>query len=147
MEKTREELLQILIRRIMSIMKYVGHDFIKSQPDLTPPQVRLLISIGRKSEGASVSELAELNQVTPGAITQFVNALVEKNLVSREGDPNDRRIVKLKLTEMARNQFEKLKKEHLASVNRIFEPLSKEELQQLIDILMKIDTSHIRKES
>ena len=147
MEKSREELLQILIRRIMSIMKYVGRDFIKSEPDLSPPQVRLLLSIGRRVDGISVSELAELNEVTPGAVTQFVNTLVEKNLVSREGDPHDRRIVKLKLTEAARNQFEKLKKEHLVSITRIFGPLSKEDLQRLIDILMKIDTSHIRKES
>jgi DNA-binding MarR family transcriptional regulator len=147
MEKTREDLLQTLIHHMMSLMKHIGHDFLKSEPTLSPPQVRLLFSIGNKIDGLSVTELAELTGVTPGAITQFVDTLVDKNLVAREGAPNDRRIVKLKLTEMARSQFEKLKEEHLASVTRIFEPLSNEELQLFINILMKIDTSHNRKEA
>jgi DNA-binding MarR family transcriptional regulator len=141
MEKIREDLLQTLIHQMMSLMKHIGHDFLKSAPTLSPPQVRLLFSIGRKTDGLSVTELAELTGVTPGAITQFVDTLVEKNLVAREGDPNDRRIVKLKLTRMARSQFERYKEEHLASVTRIFQPLSNEELQLLIKIIMKINIS------
>jgi DNA-binding MarR family transcriptional regulator len=147
MEKTREDLLQILIHHMMSLMKHIGHDFLKSEPTLSPPQVRLLFTIGRRVDGLSVTELAELTEVTPGAITQFVDTLVEKNLVVREGDPNDRRVVKLKLTGTARSQFERFKVEHMASVTRIFEPLSNEELQQLTDILMKINTPHNRKEA
>lgn len=142
MEKTREDLLQTLINHMMSLGKQIGHDFLKSEPTLSPPQVRLLFSIGRKTDGLSVTELAELTGVTPGAITQFVDTLVDKNLVVREGDANDRRIVKLKLTSMARSQFENFKKEHLASVTRIFKPLSNEELQLFINILMKIDIPH-----
>jgi DNA-binding MarR family transcriptional regulator len=145
--KTREDLLQTLIHHMMSLVKNIGRDFLKSEPSLSPPQVRLLFSIGSRSDGLSVTELAEITGVTPGAITQFVNGLVDKNLVAREGDPNDRRIVKLMLTEMARNEFEKLKKEHLASVTRVFEPLSNEELQQFIDILAKISASPDRKEA
>ena len=142
MEKTRQDLLQTLINHMMSLAKQIGHDFLKSEPSLSPPQVRLLFTIGREPDGLSVTELAELTGVTPGAITQFVDALAEKNLVVREGDQNDRRIVKLKLTRMARSQFENFKKEHMASVTRIFEPLSKEELQLFVNILMKIDIPH-----
>ncbi len=147
MEKTREDLVQTLIHHMMSLMKYIGHDFLKSEPTLSPPQVRLLFSIGKEINGLSVTELAAQTGVTPGAITQFVDTLVDKNLVAREGDPNDRRIVKLKLTRTARSQFEKLRKEHLASVTRIFETLSNEELQLFINILMKIDTSYNGKEA
>ncbi len=147
MEKTREDLVQTLIHHMMSLMKYIGHDFLKSEPTLSPPQVRLLFSIGKEINGLSVTELAAQTGVTPGAITQFVDTLVDKNLVAREGDPNDRRIVKLKLTRTARSQFEKLRKEHLASVTRIFETLSDEELQLFINILMKIDTSDNGKEA
>jgi DNA-binding MarR family transcriptional regulator len=142
MEKTREDLLQTLLNHMMALGKKISHDFLKSEPSLSPPQVRLLFTIGREPDGLSVTELAELIGVTPGAITQFVDTLVDKNLVVREGDVNDRRIVKLKLTGTARSQFENFKKEHLASITRIFEPLSNEELQLFINILMKIDIPH-----
>lgn len=147
MEKTREDLLQTLIKHLMFLMKQVGHDFLKSEPTLSPPQVRLLFAIGGKADGLSVSELAELTGVTPGAITQFVDVLVDKNLVERDGDPNDRRIVKLKLTVTARDQFETLKREHLASLIEIFKPLSNDELELLISIIMKIDTQHNKKDN
>ena len=48
--------------------------------------------------------------MTPGAITQFMDVLIEKNLVKREEDPNDRRIVRLKLTPSAKSQMEQFRK-------------------------------------
>jgi DNA-binding MarR family transcriptional regulator len=104
--------------------------------------MHLLFSIADSKEGISVKDLAEGASVTPGAITQFVDILVEKGLVAREGDPNDRRVVRLKLTDQAKNQFAKFKTEHLASMCRIFDVLSEEEIKQLLSIFTKIDTSH-----
>ncbi len=93
-----------------------------------------------------MKELAELSSVTPGAITQFVDALVERGLVAREGDPSDRRIVRLKLTEMAKNQFEKFRREHLASMYKIFDVLNDDEIKQLIKLFTKLDTYHEMKD-
>jgi DNA-binding MarR family transcriptional regulator len=87
-----------------------------------------------------VTELADLSHITPGAVTQFVDGLVERGLVMREGDPSDRRIVRLKLTELAKKQFEKVRKEHLASMAKIFEALNDDEIKQLIALFNKIDT-------
>lgn len=142
MDKTREDLIQTLVQNMMSVMRHVGHGAVPSEPELSPPQVRLLLSIARNPGGTSVKELAEMSGITPGAITQFVDVLVEKGLVIREGDPNDRRVVRLKLSDKAWSHHEKFKKDYLASVTRVFEVLSNEELKQLINIISKIDTSH-----
>jgi DNA-binding MarR family transcriptional regulator len=104
--------------------------------------MHVLFSIAHRKEGVSVKELAEDAGVTPGAITQFVDTLVEKRLVAREGDPNDRRVVRLKLTDRARNQFEQFRTEQLASMCSVFDVLSDEELRQLISLMTKIDNSH-----
>ncbi len=48
---------------------------------------------------ASVSELAEVKQISPSAISQAVDLLVEKGLLARAQDQNDRRRVRLTLTE------------------------------------------------
>jgi DNA-binding MarR family transcriptional regulator len=146
MDKTREDLLQMLIQQIMSIMRHVRHGIPLDQPALSPPQVHILFIISRRQEGISVKDLAERAGVTPGAITQFVDALVEKGLVMREGDPNDRRIVILKQTQFARDQFEKFRKAHLESFRRLFEVLSDDELKQLITLITRINTAPEAKE-
>ena len=46
----------------------------------------------------SVSDLAELLQVSRPAVSQALEELVEKDLVSRREDPHDRRFVDLSLT-------------------------------------------------
>jgi DNA-binding MarR family transcriptional regulator len=142
MDKTREDLMQTLIQRMMSIMRHVHHSSIPSEPPLSPPQLHLLFSIASKQEGISVKGLAERTSVTPGAITQFVDGLVEMGLVMREGDPNDRRIVRLKLTELAKSQFEHFRKDYLTSASRVFDVLSNDEIKQLIALFDKINTSH-----
>ena len=135
---TREDLLQKAIEGIRGVMRQVGHGFMGSEPALSPPQVRLLFVIASRQEGLSVKDLAEKTGVTPGAVTQFVDALVEKGLVSREGDPADRRVVRLKLSESARGHYAKLRSDYLASVTRVFTVLSDDELRQLIGIFEKV---------
>lgn len=143
METLREDLLQTLVRRMMSVMKHVRHHGPPpDEPPLSPPQANIFFTIAHKRQGTSVKELAEETGVTPGAITQFIDGLVEKGLVMREGDPADRRVVRLKITDFARKQFEKFRQEHLASFSRVFEVLSDDELKQLIALMDKIASSH-----
>ncbi len=147
MDKTREDLFQTLTQRMMSVMRHVRHHAPSPEPPLSPPHLHLLFMIGHgKDDGISVKELAERSSVTPGAITQFVDALVDKDLVARESDPSDRRIVRLKLTELAKNQLKKFRKEHLKSMSRIFDALNNDEIKQLIKLFTKLDTYHEMKD-
>lgn len=143
MPTKREDLLQNLIQRMMSVMKHVRHH--GPPPDgifLSPPQGNLLFLIAHLPNGMSVKELAEHTGVTPGAVTQLIDTLVEKGLVMREGDASDRRIVRLKVTRLAQEQFEKFRQEHLSSFSKVFEVLDDKEIQQLIALMEKIESSH-----
>lgn len=142
MEKTREDLLQAVIQRIISVMRHVRHPGPPPEPKLSPPQLYLLFTIDSNKEEMSAKELAERSSITPGAVTQFVDTLVERGLVAREGDPNDRRIVRLKLTELAKSQLEQFRKKHLAVMSKIFEALTDDEIKQLIALFTKMDTYH-----
>jgi DNA-binding MarR family transcriptional regulator len=137
--REREDLLQELIERMMSLMRKVRHDTVPSEPLLSPPQLHLLFAIAMKKESVSVSELAELSGVTPGAITQFVNTLVERELVARESDPNDRRIVRLCLTPSARGQMARMRRDYLTAAARTFDELSLEDIRTLNDILSRLN--------
>jgi DNA-binding MarR family transcriptional regulator len=147
MPTSREDLLQTVVERMMSIMRHVRHPAPPpGELPLSPPQVNILFSISHHPNGMSVKDLAEHTGVTPGAITQFVDALVEKGLVMREGDPSDRRIVRLKVTRLAINQFEQFRQKHFASFSKVFDVLSKEEIEQLIVLLEKIESSQTGKD-
>ncbi|MBN1643431.1 MAG: MarR family transcriptional regulator [Dehalococcoidales bacterium] len=138
-KETKEELLQRFIEQMSSVMKRVHHGMSLQEPPLSPPQARLLFMIaGKEKEGTSVKELAEQTNVTPGAITQFVDVLVEKKLVKRYQDPKDRRMVKLIITTGAKRQLEKFRKNFLSSVIRAFDALSEDEIKQLIELLSKV---------
>lgn len=51
-----------------------------------------------KSEGIRISELSSKMDVTPPAVTHMINSLEEIGLVERLADPNDRRVVLIRLT-------------------------------------------------
>jgi len=136
----REELLQSLSEKMGVVMRgmHTGQRFPFGEFALGRPQVHILFFVARKKEGASVKYLAEMLDVTPGAVTQFVDALVEKGLVRREEDPDDRRILRIKLTGIAESKFEQFKKDYFKSVSRVFDTLSYKEIKQLIKLLAKI---------
>lgn len=65
--------------------------------DITVEQFHILRHI-RKGIGTS-SELAEAKQISRPAVSQAIDILVQKGLVTRRRSVNDRRRVKLELTE------------------------------------------------
>lgn|GEM_PF-296670 len=139
MKETKEDLLQKLIEQMSSVTKQIHHGVILQKPLLSPPHARLLFAIASKEkEGMSVKELAEQANVTPGAITQFVDILVKNKLVKRYEDPNDRRIVRLIPTEGTKAQIEKFRRDFLSSVAQAFDALSNDEIKQLIKLLSKV---------
>ena len=65
--------------------------------DLTPLDVRLL-TICRRMDECTATQLARMLPVDAGRISRVVNALVEKGLLRRRRQREDRRVVMLRLT-------------------------------------------------
>jgi len=149
MRHDKREQLQTLAEKMASVMRrmHAGQSFKFSEFILRPPQVRILFFIARRNEEVAVKDLAEMLYVTPGAVTQFVDALVEMDLVRREEDAKDRRIIRIKLTELARNKLEEFKRGYLASASRLFDVLSDAEIGELIRLLDKVDTDPVSRKS
>jgi len=144
MRTSREESLQALIEKMRCVMKsmHVGHPF--GELTLGRPQVGILFFIARKKTGVSVKDLAEMLSVTSGAVTQFIDSLVEKDLVRREEDANDRRVLKITLTNKAEDRFKEFKKNYFQSVKPLFDDLTDKEILQLLTLLQKINTVSVK---
>jgi len=141
MKSSREELLQALIEKMRCVIKgmRMGHPF----GDLTlgRPQAGILFFIARRKTGVSVKDLAEMLNVTSGAVTQIIDDLVEKDLVRREEDAADRRVLKITLTKKAENRFKEFKKNYFISVKPLFDNLDDKEISELLSLLQKINVS------
>lgn len=140
MNDRRQELLQNLIEKFTKTTYniHTGGCFPFGDFMLRKQQIAILFFIYEKSNQTSVKEIAQFLQVTPGAVTQFVDGLIEKKLVKREENQNDHRGINIKLTAKTKKQFNDFRNKYLASINLAFNGFSNQELQRFIDLIKKI---------
>ncbi len=88
---------------IPSIMQAVRVQMRRSRgPGVSVPQFRVLTYLNR-TEGASLSAVADRVGLSLPAMSRLVDGLVDRNLVRREESETDRRFVVLRLTAEGRN--------------------------------------------
>ncbi|MEZ0396670.1 MAG: MarR family transcriptional regulator [Anaerolineales bacterium] len=95
----------------------------------------------RRGQG-SVSELARVKNISRAAVSQAVDALVARGLVSRATDPRDRRHIHLALTESGQALLEAIFDETRQWMMRLLAPLAAEEvatLTQAMALLRKVE--------
>lgn len=139
MANTREQLIEELVpkmKRAIRIGKLTSYPF--KEHSLHMPHVGALFHIAKEKDGINMKDLAEQLCVTGGAVTQFIDELVSKKLIVREHSADDRRSVKVRLTDEAREHFKTFKQEYLKTITPRFAHLSEEELRTLIKLLDKI---------
>ncbi|PFG03777.1 MarR family transcriptional regulator [Bacillus sp. es.034] len=105
--------------------------------NLTGPQFFILYLLSTSEEMKS-TELAEKLDVKPSAITVMIDRLLKNDLVSRQRDENDRRIVKLELTTGGREVFEMAKKVRRGIFSRYLAYLDEADVDQLVTIYEKL---------
>lgn len=140
MTDNRQELLKELIEKFTEVAHnmHSNQSFPFGKFMLGRQQLMLLFFVFEKKGLVSVKEIAKLLRVTPGAVTQFVNALVDKGLVRREESLVDHRSVNIKLTISAEKRFNDFKKMYLVNASKAFVGLNEKELRQLVLLLGKI---------
>ncbi|WP_226671744.1 MarR family winged helix-turn-helix transcriptional regulator [Rossellomorea aquimaris] len=106
---------------------------------LTGPQFFILYLLST-SEDMKSTELAEKLDVKPSAITVMIDRLLKNDLVLRQRDERDRRIVKLQLTSLGREIFEKAKRKRREIFSRYLAYLDEEDVDQLVTIYEKLAT-------
>ncbi|MBO9130833.1 MarR family transcriptional regulator [Bacillus sp. 165] len=131
------------IERIQSALHTTIH---KMQPEIlesmhaqgiTPTQFFVLVYL-KKQGSCKVSQLAEQLDVKPSAVTFMVDRLEQNELVQREHDKKDRRVVNISLTMRGEEKLTKVIKDRKAIVERYLGYLNDEELSFMADITEKL---------
>lgn len=93
------ELLRVLVRSLGILQKDEA-----SCCGITLSQCHAIVEIGR-SEAISLNDLSDLLDLDKSTMSRTVNNLVSQGLVERKTDKNDRRYIKIHLTDSGEKVF------------------------------------------
>jgi len=105
--------------------------------NVSQAQVHLLFTI-EGNQPLSFKRLAELTSLTPGAITQLVQPLVERGYITRTTDPKDRRVVYITLSAEGAQFMRTLQASHEKLLREMLQTLSDQEVTAWIGIQAKM---------
>jgi DNA-binding MarR family transcriptional regulator len=109
--------------------------------DTTSPRFELMAQLARHPEGLKMSQLSQRLMVTGGNVTALADFLEAEGLLVREAVPDDRRAIRLRLTEQGRERFDVIAKEHERWVVSLFDGLNRSEQLALHALLGKLKTA------
>ena len=135
MKSDIDKKLSELIFDIYKKMK--KHCSILSDDNLSRVQLHALNYIF-KNPRFSLNELAEKFSVSTPSANDLVNRLVNFNLIKREEDKRDRRLIRLSLTNKGKKVLSKVLKTQKHCFSYLIDKLSNKEKNQLLLILKKI---------
>jgi DNA-binding MarR family transcriptional regulator len=98
---------------------------------VTPEQYGVLSQVLDRGS-LSMSELAATRNVALNTATSLVDRLVLADLVERHGDPADRRVVRVAVTDRGRLLVERLRAVRTAVMRRLLDDLSDEEVASIL---------------
>jgi DNA-binding MarR family transcriptional regulator len=132
----------------------IVHEIMKLLPELMRAFARRIPQHARR-EGASLAQMKALVQlaeygpqtmgelarglgITTPSATGLINPLAEMGHVTRERDPNDRRVVRVKLSEDAREFAERVLDERRAEIESALEGMSPAAQEHFLEGLTRL---------
>ncbi len=134
--------LEALMRKVTMLLNKRTKNTLKDF-DITPPQFMALLTLHHKKESI-MSDLVQRMHMSPPTATGIIDRLVKQCYVERFRSEEDRRIVKVRLTEKGQKLLEEVREVRLSILEADLKELTKDELEQLIKILEKLHSTMIK---
>jgi DNA-binding MarR family transcriptional regulator len=116
-------------------MKYYAERAYKVK--LTLSQIAILDILSR-SKKSKMSDMARYMGITTAAMTGIIDRLVRDGYVSRISDPDDRRVINIKLTGKGISVVKSLLEQKKSMITKVFGVLSAKERTEYLKILTRI---------
>ncbi|MEQ8468071.1 MarR family winged helix-turn-helix transcriptional regulator [Coleofasciculus sp. E1-EBD-02] len=98
----------------------------------------ILILLARNPNGLNISQLAEKTGVSCASITGVVDRMKKANLVTREEDSRDRRVMVVRLAQAGETLLEKVLPDHYRRVAELMSSLNQQDRHSLQTLLERI---------
>ena len=106
--------------------------------DATIAEAHMLVAIAQRENG-TMGEVSEAVSLTNGTVTTMVKKLEAKNLVERTRDSEDKRILRVRLTEKGRAIYDCHENFHKELTHAVLLDISDEEKTVLLNMMKKIN--------
>ena len=110
----------------------------QAEPGITPSMLSALSSAERQGP-LTMRELCAAEQVQPPTLTRIVAALVEAGLVAREPDPQDGRVIWVRVTPEGRRLLDRSRRRKEAYLARAIRSMEPRELETLEDAAVLLE--------
>lgn len=145
---TREQLIEEILHSFHAIRNitktralHLGH-----QNHITHSQW-FVLTLTQHFKKRSIKDIAQALEMSSSAATQLVNGLVQAGLVTRQEDPEDRRLVQLELSPKGKKHLAATKEKRIAEMAEIFDALTDKELEEFVRLHKKVLSKFLHKES
>jgi DNA-binding MarR family transcriptional regulator len=137
-----------IVHRVGSLYKRLKSTFEETLAEfgLTWADWKILSALTRKDKPRSAGKLAEIIELSSGAMTNRLDRLEEAGLVRRLRDPDDRRGVLVELTAKGRRVYRDSSGAEAEKEALIASSLTKREKEQLNDLLRRLMLEFERRE-
>lgn len=115
-------------------------------PAITKPQLFMLHTIQQYNQ-CKLTQLAEVLEVKPSAITVMIDRLEKVGLVERISDPSDRRVIIVQPTESGIDVLQKAHIVRTEAIKRYLNHFSQKEIEQFTYLLEKFVYEEVENES
>jgi len=126
------EILPIIMREFV---RHQSNELVKGK--ITLPQF-LILDILRRESDSTMTHLARIMDVTTAAMTGIVERLVNGGYVARGFDPQDRRIIKIRLTAKGLSVAKDFSHQRTQTIIKIFGKISEQDRLDYLRILTQI---------
>ncbi|MGV0743947.1 MarR family winged helix-turn-helix transcriptional regulator [Mycolicibacterium sp. XJ870] len=131
-----------VVGRIWRLSRHLEQrvQLVLAQFDCSLPDFDVLATLRRSGPPYSLTagQLMSSAMVTSGAITNRVDRLVERGLVTREPNADNRRIRQISLSPDGLELVDKMLPAHVQNERELLSPLSADEYDDLVSILRKL---------
>lgn len=127
-------LLEVVKELQRNLMKQRNVDARYRQSELV-----VLMCLYKSNEELKISDISKRLQVKLPTVTQLVNKLVDNNLVEKKVDKNDKRIVRIILTEKGLKVSEETASKFKTRYKNLVDYLGKEDSEQFLRIMLRVN--------
>ena len=126
--------MRTVIGRLSRRLRHAG-----GHTDLSPSQYEVFGTIARQGD-LRLSDLATIEGINPTLLSRIVAKLEAADLVTREPDPEDRRVSHVAPTDKGREFYEQIRHERTDAVNLAIESLTSDERRALATALPVLES-------
>ena len=143
MAKIIDDELEQYTRDLWNTIMRIIHSFrsgsvLKEDIELSFPQALLLLELNEAGT-ISMSELSRRLQVTQGVATRMVDRLLEKDMVERERDKVDRRVVLVTLAPKGKKLAGEMERINKMKIKELFKAVPEKEREDFLKVLKGLE--------